>query len=164
MRNWIESIGPLYGATMRNDEECIWSHGMTYVNKGMGGLGLRKTKESNDAALAKLGWRYLNDSEGLWARVLKGKYSRDQLGVNLATPRVGNSHVWKGLYESWRKVQKGASWILGDGKSVPFWTDRWVIDKPLIELAIASIDQSLSTKLVADYWGENGEWRWPEFD
>ena len=68
------------------------------------------------------------------------------------------------MYESWGKVQKGASWILGDGKSVRFWTDRWVIDKPLIELAIAPIDQSLSTKLVADYWGENREWRWPEFE
>ncbi len=107
---------------------------------------------------------YLNDIKGLWARVLKGKYGIDQLGVNLATPRVGPSHVWKGLYESWGKVQKGASWILGDGKSVRFWTDRWVIDKPLIELAIAPIDQSLSTKLVADYWGENREWRWPEFE
>lgn len=30
----------LYGATMRNDEECIWSHGMTYVNQGYGRLGI----------------------------------------------------------------------------------------------------------------------------
>lgn len=27
--------------------------------KGMGGLGLRKAKKSNKAALAKLGWRYI---------------------------------------------------------------------------------------------------------
>ena len=52
--------------------------------------------------------------------MLKEKYGIDQLGVNLATLRVGLSHVWKGLYESLGNVQKGASWILGDGKSVHF--------------------------------------------
>ena len=41
--------------------------------------------------------------------MLKEKYGIDQLGVNLATLRVGHSHVWKGLYESLGKVQKGAS-------------------------------------------------------
>ena len=33
VRSWIESLRPFYGATMRNDEECIWSHGMIYVNR-----------------------------------------------------------------------------------------------------------------------------------
>ena len=34
----------------------------------------------------------------------------------------------------------------------------------IIKLAIAPINQYISTKLVADYWGENREWRWPEFE
>lgn len=42
--------------------------------KKYGGLGFRKTEETNKAFLSKLGWRILIEEDNMWVRIIKDKY------------------------------------------------------------------------------------------
>lgn len=55
----------------RKTSWVVWDK--MYRPKKDGGLGFR-IMQTSDEALAKQGWRILNNSESLMAKVLKGKY------------------------------------------------------------------------------------------
>ena len=46
-----------------------------------GGLGIRNMRNMNIAFMAKLGWRFLNAANDLWARVLQTKYARGKVEI-----------------------------------------------------------------------------------
>lgn len=46
---------------------------------------------------------------------------------------------------------------MGDGTSIRFWTDLWVGDTPLVELASIPHSHMIASEVVADYISEN---RW----
>ncbi|KAG7548419.1 hypothetical protein ISN44_As12g036090 [Arabidopsis suecica] len=67
--------------------------------------------------------------------------------------------VAKGSWSSrWRSVGMGLrevviprlSWVLGDGKIIRFWTDKWLLDQPLMDLAsqvVSSKEKKIRVKL-----------------
>ncbi|CAA7050210.1 unnamed protein product [Microthlaspi erraticum] len=65
-------------------------------SKKEGGLGFRDIQSFNDALLAKVSWRILNNPECLLARILKGKYCKydDFLSVQVTS---STSHGWRGI-------------------------------------------------------------------
>lgn len=67
--------------------------------KIIGGLGLRSMKDLNLALIAKLGWRFLNEKDGLWSKVLLSKYVRPS-----STTVVACSNVWAGVIQGISKV------------------------------------------------------------
>ena len=54
--------------------------------KYAGGLGFRDLETFNDAFLAKIGWRILNEPQSLLAHVLMGKYSRNSSFLDCPVP------------------------------------------------------------------------------
>lgn len=113
--------------------------------KREGGLGVRTAKEMNLALLAKLGWRLLSTHDGLWVKILRKKF------------RVGDLHdpTWlivKGAWSpTWRSlilgirevVVPGVSWVLGDGRTVRFWRDKWLMNEALQEASMVPIPTQL---------------------
>ncbi|CAJ2662883.1 unnamed protein product [Trifolium pratense] len=102
------------------------------LRKEYGGLGVRQLREFNLALLGKWCWRMLVDREGLWFRVLAGRYGvvRGRLcegGARgstwwrvLARIRDGGGEAGRGWFRECVVRQ------VGDGSDTFFWTDPWV--------------------------------------
>ncbi|CAJ2656620.1 unnamed protein product [Trifolium pratense] len=102
------------------------------LRKEYGGLGVRQLREFNLALLGKWCWRMLVDREGLWFRVLAGRYGVERGRLceggargstwwrELARIRGGGGEVGGGWF------REHVSRKVGDGSDTFFWTDPWV--------------------------------------
>lgn len=106
-----------------------------------GGLGIRDTRTNNLANLLKLGWRLIENCDGLWARVLKAKYTKSAKVYDWNF-RNNASHIWKGIWHTRTFLQEGTKWNVGDGKRINFAKDWWCGEGPLINRV-----NGLNTKL-----------------
>lgn len=50
--------------------------------------------------------------------------------------------------------------MIGNGRKVPFWKDRWVGDCVLLDLAVGSVPIDDREKVVADSVENDGNWDW----
>ncbi|KAF7825106.1 putative ribonuclease H protein At1g65750 family [Senna tora] len=112
------------------------------------GLGLRHIKEQNKAFMVKLGWGLTEKKDELWAKVLRAY----KCGNNLI-PRL-----WKGIANSWKHVEDGTVWRIGDGRTVCFWSDPGVSNYTLGLIGINLLDS-----MAANYVTPSGDrivWRY----
>ncbi|KAG7536801.1 hypothetical protein ISN44_As13g007270 [Arabidopsis suecica] len=111
----LESLDKLsrsfvWGSTVEKRKQHFLAWGKVCIPKrDGGGLGLKEARVMNKALLAKVGWRLLSDKSSLWAKVLRSKY------------KVGEV------------VSYGIGWVLEDGMTIKFWTDRWLLGETLLE-------------------------------
>ena len=91
--------------------------------KQLGGLGIRRARQTNMALIGKLVWRILNDQGGLWGNIIKHKYMQHRHGVSFDVSGR-SSFVWKGITKAWDNLMEGFVWELGNGSS-SFWYDSW---------------------------------------
>ncbi|KAL5763937.1 hypothetical protein ACOSQ2_016531 [Xanthoceras sorbifolium] len=98
--------------------------------KSKGGLGLKKMKNLNQSLLAKAGWRMIQPGAGLWSSLLHNKYFENG----------------------------GLLWRLGDGKSINFWTERWLPDLGSLEAhACIQLNEDKLKEKVCCYF-DKGSW------
>lgn len=65
----------------RGDKKINWVNWSTIVKeKEKGGLVIRSISSMNKALLGKWIWRFGEDQEALWKRVITAKYGEDLLG------------------------------------------------------------------------------------
>lgn len=88
--------------------------------KQAGGLGLKQTRIMNEAMLAKLGWRLLQEPSALWSQILRSKYGGNGMTRELFHMKNGDSHIWKGIVKC-SEVLADRRWIVGNGRSIRFW-------------------------------------------
>lgn len=82
-----------------------------------GGLGIRSMRrELNSMSMAKLAWRMLQDLESLWARVLRHKYCKGRVGVDMFETCRNPSNLWKGISESKFILQQSLVHSIRDGQ------------------------------------------------
>lgn len=79
----------------------------------------------------KIGWRMIDNYDGLWARVLKAKYSNSSKTYDWAI-RKNASHIWKGIWQTRSFLQKGTKWNVGDGMNINFAKDWWCGEGPIM--------------------------------
>lgn len=93
--------------------------------RGVGGLGFRDLQCFNDALLAKISWRILNNPTSLLAKTLLGKYCHKTPFLESSTPSSA-SHGWRGIciVKDLLKSQLGR--VIGNGKSTLVWDDPWI--------------------------------------
>lgn len=125
-----------------------------------GGLGIRSATEMNKALLAKLGWRLLQDHESLWARVFRNKYRVKELhDVSWLVKKSHWSSTWRNMAMELREVVvSGAGWVVGDGKSTRFWSDKWLEGKTLMEMASNEIRAAFRELRVHELWRDGTGW------
>lgn len=154
------SRGFLWGSTLEKKKQHLVAWKRVCLPKAEGGLGIRGSEATNKALIAKLGWRLLHDCSSLWARVLRSKY------------KVGDVHdgswlVVKGTWSStWRSVAvglrevilQGLSWVIGDGRRVKFWSDKWLSSRSLMEEAVMVLPSEYKELTVRDFWQEGRGW------
>lgn len=132
--------------------------------KSDGGLGIRPAVGMNKALLAKLGWRLLHDVDSLWARVLRSKYKVTEVHDQHWLVSKGTwSSTWRSICLGLREiVVPGLNWVIGDGKDVRVWTDKWLLEKQLRELIIMPLPHGTEDLWVCDLW-RNGTGWWFEY-
>lgn len=122
-------------------------------SKRDGGLGLRDLHCFNTALLVKLGWRILNNPQGLLSRILLGKYCHSStfLDVHCAS---SVSNGWGSVLLGRDLLKQNLGWVIGNGKSINLWRDPWLyLSKPLQPMGPPSVnskDLLVSDLFVSD--------------
>ncbi|KAG7533030.1 Ribonuclease H-like superfamily [Arabidopsis thaliana x Arabidopsis arenosa] len=79
---------------------------------------------------------------------------------------VNKSHwssTWRSVGVGIREVVlPGLAWVLGDGKNIRFWTDKWLYNEPLLESAVVSLPAGYEDVRVSDLWRNGTGWVLPE--
>lgn len=100
----------------------------------------------NMAFMVKLGWRLLNVKDALWVQIVRD--------------HIQTSNAWKGIVQDKHIVEKCSRAMVGNGDSIQFWLDKWVVSEPLINLAMGEVGLVEKYKMVRDYWDVNEGWNW----
>ncbi|XP_060965503.1 uncharacterized protein LOC133034433 [Cannabis sativa] len=124
--------------------------------KSLGGLGFRKTKEMNQAFLAKWGWNILNGSQSLCCRVLKAKYLK---GKDFLSCRYkdSDSWFWKSVVKATSILRKGACKLVANGENTKIWGDPWIPHRKGFHPKPLQGNPS-NLNCVADLMLSNGKW------
>ncbi|KAF5449805.1 hypothetical protein F2P56_030217 [Juglans regia] len=129
-------------------------------NKTVGWLGYRDFDHFNRALLAKQGWRLLQQTNSLVAKVLKAKYFHRS---DFLHARFGSnaSYVWRNLLEARPILEEGLIWRIGNGKEVNIWRDKW-IQQPTSYKVQTPLDEGLAHWTVANFIDEQTKaWNMP---
>ena len=94
--------------------------------KHAGGLGFRDVELFNDALLAKVGWRLIQDPTTLLARVLLGKYCHSSSFMEASSAPAVASHGWRSILLGRDILKKGLGWSVGNGVDIRLWQDPWL--------------------------------------
>ncbi|MCH80116.1 RNA-directed DNA polymerase (Reverse transcriptase) [Trifolium medium] len=124
----------------------------------MGGLAIRDLHTMNRACTMKMGWQLRNGDDSLWCKILRSKYGRGSIDEGTLTIKPGDSHIWKGLVQTWDEFQNGERWIIGDGTQVSLWNDVWLAKQTRLADIINNIPNNMLEWKVQQLVGENGEW------
>lgn len=148
----------LWGGTLEKRKHHLVAWKRICLPKSEGGLGVRSSLEMNKALLAKLGWRVLHDKVSLWARVLRSKYKiGDVHDMSWLVVKSTWSSTWRSVGVGLREgVIPGLSWVIGDGKQIRFWMDKWLFNKPLSEVVVNEVPENLAGMSAHELW-RNGE-------
>ncbi|XP_019051395.1 PREDICTED: uncharacterized protein LOC109113919 [Nelumbo nucifera] len=106
--------------------------------KKEGGIGFRDPKSLNLAlmCLAKQAWRIVSNPNSLLAMVLKGRYFKNGSFFQATVPPC-SSLGWRSLIKGREVLQKGLFWQIGNGNSINFLTDPWLLN-PGLQIAITA--------------------------
>ncbi|XP_020871723.1 uncharacterized protein LOC9299799 [Arabidopsis lyrata subsp. lyrata] len=146
----------IWGSSPEKKKQHLIAWDRVCLPKAEGGLGIRQAKKVNKALLAKLGWRLLHDRVSLWACVIRSKYHvGDVHDQNWTKPKSTWSSTWRSLNTGMREVViPGLNWVIGDGRRIRFWSDKWVLNTPLRDLAICEIPSGLVEVSARVLWKE----------
>ncbi|XP_031116716.1 uncharacterized protein LOC116020380 [Ipomoea triloba] len=131
--------------------------------KESGGLGIRSLEPTNRAYLAKLGWRFLNDEDSLWVKILKVKYTNGRTDLDSWEAKARMSNAWRGLIKAAPILKEGSRKYVKDGRATKFWLDNWIGHRPLCREILRDIPSTEMQATVSDYWNSETGWLWSKF-
>lgn len=110
--------------------------------------------------VAKLGRMLLNENDALWVQVVRSKYVRhDEFVLSDLSHHRQSSNAWKGMSQAKYILDKGIQSLVGNGRKIHFWLDKWLINEFLINMAQVEISLVEKYKMVSEYWDEIAGWR-----
>jgi hypothetical protein len=126
-------------------------------SKEEGGLAIKDPRLVNTASLLQLCWSLVT-SEEQWAHMSRARYLKHGKPINYNIA----SSIRSGLKSHLSLVYEHSSWTIGNGKSVNFWTGKW-LTKPIVEsLNIPTHLHSNLNMRVSDYILD-GHWNIPDY-
>ncbi|KAG7543566.1 Endonuclease/exonuclease/phosphatase [Arabidopsis thaliana x Arabidopsis arenosa] len=111
-----------------NDQKkkmCWISWDKLTKTKREGGLAFKDITAFNEALLAKLSWKLINEPMGLLARVLKGKYYHSSDLLNVKCPGSA-SHGWRSILVGRDLLKKRLGWAIENGRTAKAWSEPWL--------------------------------------
>ncbi|KAJ9676777.1 hypothetical protein PVL29_022006 [Vitis rotundifolia] len=135
------------GAIVPRPHLVRWN--LVCMEKRKGGLGVRNLALMNKALLSKWNWRFANDREAFWKKVISQKYGVEEGDwcTRAVSERYGVG-LWKAIRNEWLFLKSRLAYQVGNGRRVKFWKDKWCSDEPLCE----SFPSLYSISLTKDAW------------
>ncbi|KAJ0576328.1 hypothetical protein HanIR_Chr05g0223121 [Helianthus annuus] len=106
-------------------------------HKKEGGLGLSKLADLNVALLSKWGWRFKTEGDSLWKNVIEAIHS-NRVGWESIPFKKSAGGTWRNIAKVFIKfkvnndpIRNCIKGIIGNGESIVFWLDPWVVNEPL---------------------------------
>ncbi|XP_026459802.1 uncharacterized protein LOC113360512 [Papaver somniferum] len=122
-----------------------------------GGFGLRRFEVINKALLMTLLWKIKTEDEE-WIQFMNDKF-KDKNGIWIKYHR--KSSIWPGLKWVMNEVQEDSRWIVGNGKEISVWRDKWIKEDALKEMHPDNIFISRYEDMKVSDLILNGEWSIP---
>jgi hypothetical protein len=108
----------------------------------------------------KLTWEFQQGSEGLWSRVLKGKYGRGVINLENAITKLTDSSFWKVMLNSFSWLDAHACQAIGNGRGTKAWEMSWIAPRLCVTDLGIDIPANIGDVVVADIGKEDGGWNW----
>lgn len=70
----------------------------------------------------------MKNPSALVSRLLKARYYPNDSFLQ-ARRTGGSSYTWSGIWEAKEHMKSGCRWVVGDGKSINIFYDRWLRGK-----------------------------------
>lgn len=110
------------------DWETVCKH------KFLGGLGIVDLAVKNRGLLNKWIWRYANEEDAMWRKIIVGKYGENYTNLLPENRNVRRfSIVWRNIVkplvvvdESHSYLMDGLGYSLGNGVRISFWCHEWI--------------------------------------
>lgn len=98
-----------------------------------GGLGLCSLVNLNKALLGRWIWRFWNEENSLWKRVISCKWFKgNPHDFSLIRKFNYGLSLGKNIMKLSDSVLQCSKWILGDGNKIRFWDDVWCGNETLL--------------------------------
>lgn len=167
--NHLESIRRrFFWGIKENESKIVWVNWQKVCSsKSSGGLGLGRLKDKNMSLLGKWKWRFCNEDDALWQRVIKEIYGPHG-GFESNNSSIMCSGVWQSIVSNCKDIElldipfkKSMIKEVSSGSQTQFWSDIWCKEgKKLMEffpwLYMLEINKECK---VSDRWClENEEW------
>jgi hypothetical protein len=160
----------LWGGREGERKMCWVSWERICQPKKLGGLGIKNLEIFNSSLLCKWKWRCLSEGEATWHVLLKYRYGSfvDNFLYGEGKEKLKISSIW------WRDLwslggEDDGGWfgsnissILGDGRDIGFWKEKWIGSTNLRTLYPALYNKTSSpngTVAMFGYSNNNG-WMW----
>uniref|UniRef100_A0A7C9ALA2 Reverse transcriptase domain-containing protein n=1 Tax=Opuntia streptacantha TaxID=393608 RepID=A0A7C9ALA2_OPUST len=92
----------------------------------VGGLGVRDLRLFNEALLGKWLWRFLNEKDNLWRKVVAIKYGTTNYGwYPSKTSGSYGCSLWRHISKCWEWFLPHFYFEVGDGTTISFWQNQW---------------------------------------
>ena len=133
------------------------------TEKKKGGLGLRRFSILNKALMCKWCWRFANERDSLWRKVIRSKFGEDYGGWSSGDIKGGfGVGLWKEIRKEWIHLFQNTYFALGDGSRISFWKDAWCGEEAL-SLTFPNLFRLTAQKnaKAVDLWNrDSGEGGW----
>ena len=120
------------------------------------GLAMSNLLNMNKAYIMKLGWMLRTGSKGLWCEVIRRKYAKRFTQEDALDSKISDSYLWRSLVKLWPNIKTEEAWIIGNGKSVKAWNDKWINNDLRINDLGINIPQIWQNKRVCDFTNNCG--------
>ncbi|XP_042479159.1 uncharacterized protein LOC122060066 [Macadamia integrifolia] len=125
--------------------------------KDEGGLGLRRLRDINKAMLCNMVWRVKHENS-LACKFLRARFLR---GDGSFKKSYKPSSIWPGFRKMWDFMTTKEAWMIGNGDSINFWSDKWLGGKSILELVGLEGESSLLCKGKVSDFIDNFKWKLP---
>ena len=98
--------------------------------KCLGGLGILNLEVQNLCLLSKWLFKLLNE-DGLWQKVLRNKYLKNNKCLSQVKKQPGDSHFWTGLMDVKVLFLEKGKFKVNSENQTRFWEDLWIGQEPL---------------------------------
>lgn len=120
-------------------------------------MGLRCLTDLNQALVAKLSWRFLNDDNSLWCKILKAKYLNNVSFWDAKKPNKCST-AWSAMLARRNHLKKGCLWLVGNSLHINIRSDPWIPTAPDLTASFEMQNMSEITKLNQLLDTETGKW------
>lgn len=121
------------------------------MSKKKGGMGFRDLHGFNLALLGKQCWNLVKYPDTLVTRVLKARYY-PSCSLLQAGRTGGCSFTWSGIWEAKENMKDGIRWVVGDGRSINIFNDRWLRGKSNFMVDRNEFDDANRSETVNDFF------------